>query len=234
VAAKYSGSWAIDVGANTGDTAVVIYYYSQMPVLCIEGSEFYYSLCKRNTEGLGATVVVNALVDDRSGRPLGTFVEEKGGGRILAGTSGTAMSTGLTDILSTHSEVRSVRLVKVDTEGFDGRILSGASSWLRESRPALFWECQPVSDRNRGGPGFGLFDMLLSCGYGFFLFYTNTGEYLASCDKSSLSVAEDLFYFFANRNDLPPHYMDICAVSQDDEDVFLTIRNGELSRYGKQ
>jgi len=28
--------------------------------------------------------------------------------------------------------------------------------------------------------------------------------------------------------------MDICAVSQDDEDVFLTIRNGELSRYGKQ
>jgi len=234
VAGKYAGSWAIDIGANTGDTAVVIYQYSRMSILCIEASEYYYSICKRNTEGLGETLVVKAVVDDKSGRRAGTFVEENGGGRIVDGSSGTIESMGLPDILASHSEVGSVRLIKVDTEGYDGRILSGAASWLQEHCPALFWECQPVSDRDCGGPGYGLFDLLLSCGYGYFLFYANTGEYLTSCDKSSLSVAEDLFHFFANRNGHPPQYMDICALAKADQDVFLAIRNGELSQYGKQ
>jgi hypothetical protein len=74
-----------------------------------------------------------------------------------------------------------------------------------------------------------IFSTLVNSGYRFFLFYTNLGDYLVSCDGLNAALIEDLFHFFSTRNGEQPTYMDVCAIPGHDRDLFEQLRAIELS-----
>jgi FkbM family methyltransferase len=228
VASKYPSSWAVDIGANIGDTAVVIVHHSQMRCLCIEGSATYYSFCRKNTAALNRVVAVNAMVGGASRTISGELVEDRGSAYIAEGP-GIIKLSSLADLLDQHSEVQNVRLIKIDTDGYDAGIIAGAIDWIRVHQPVLFWECDPPADLRCGGPGSAIFATLVSSGYQSFLFYTNLGDYLLSCDGLDAPLIEDLFHFFSTRNGEQPRYMDVCAIPGHDRDLFTRLRALELS-----
>jgi FkbM family methyltransferase len=228
VASKYPSSWAVDIGANIGDTAVVIVHHSQMRCLCVEGSAKYYELCRKNMAGLNQVVTVNAMVGGASRTISGELIEDKGSGYVGRGR-GTITLRSLADLLDEHSEVQNVRLIKIDTDGYDAGIIAGAIDWIRVYQPVLFWECDPPADRRCDGPGSAIFGTLVNSGYQSFLFYTNLGDYLLSCDGLNSALIEDLFHFFSTRNGEQPTYMDVCAIPGHDRDLFARLRALELS-----
>lgn len=61
VESKYPGRGFIDVGADVGETAAIVRAYSRLPILCMEGSEFYYELLRENVRRLPADLEVEGV-----------------------------------------------------------------------------------------------------------------------------------------------------------------------------
>lgn len=225
VSRKYPDSTMIDVGANIGDSALAMRKGAICPILCIEGSQRYAEMCRRNLQPLPNIPVVQAFVD--TGAPVnGRIVESKGSGRSIPDGKTTTTTVPLS-ALATQCNFANAKLVKIDTDGFDGRIIQASLSWIEKQRPVLFWEFELTSDRLQGGPGRAIFDLLKGAGYRDLAFYSNTGDYMASASIADTQLLEDLSWYLGerqNRDYTPPAYADICAFPEEDHDLFEQIR----------
>ena len=45
---QFPGAWAVDVGANVGDTLAIIKGQASIPVICVEGDPICYELLEEN------------------------------------------------------------------------------------------------------------------------------------------------------------------------------------------
>jgi FkbM family methyltransferase len=134
VAAKYPGSPMIDVGANIGDTAILMRGSSDAPILCIEGSEMYADIFRSNLNESSKLTLIQKLVDTGDST-IGEILEEDGSGR--ASRNGNRRSVALADIASEHG-FSNAKLIKIDTDGFDGRIIQPRSPGLRSLSRCCF------------------------------------------------------------------------------------------------
>jgi len=230
VANTYPGSSMIDIGANIGDTALAMRWAADRPILCVEGSSYYSNLCEQNLQGIKGITVVNAFVDTETGTTAASIVENGGSGRaFFSEGSGAARTVSLAELASTYGYLNA-KLVKIDCDGFDGRIIQGALPWIRETRPTLFWECELTGDAVVGGPGRRLFDLLSDAGYWYFAFYSNTGDYITTATADNPSLIDDLCWYLGlrlNRMQSPPAYADVCAIQKSDIEIFELLRKGE-------
>jgi FkbM family methyltransferase len=222
VAAKYPGSPIIDVGANIGDTAILMRSSSDAPILCIEGSEMYADIFRSNLNESSKLTLIQKLVDTGDST-LGEILVEHGSGR--ASRNGNLRSVALPDIASEHG-FSNAKLIKIDTDGFDGRIIQAALPWLALSLPVLFWEFELCGDKENGGPGLRIFELLAGAGYERFMFYTDTGDYVATAHAGQDELLQDLAWYFGereNRSHLAPHFADVCAIPSQDLDLHQAI-----------
>jgi len=233
VSSKYPHPSMIDVGANIGDTALTMRSSTDGPILCVEASQRYAALCRENLAGLANIVVVKAFVG--TGSPIGVLLIERGGtGRGTAdGTSVTPTIT-LAELAESYG-FSEARLVKVDTDGFDGRVIQASSPWLKETKPVLFWEFELSGDEANRGPGERVFDILGEAGYDRFMFWTNIGDYVLTAKIEDRDVLNDLSFYLGrreNRDHVPPHYADVCAFSKRDADLCEAILRLERAQRG--
>jgi FkbM family methyltransferase len=228
VSAKYPGAPMIDVGANIGDTAILMRNVADSPILCIEASERYVFLCRLNLNATPGITVVQAFVDvgDSS---VGRIVEERGRpGRVVRDASGVRSIT-LAEAAKEQG-FAGAKLVKIDTEGFDGRIIQAALPWIARALPVLFWELDLTADAANSGPGSHIFELLASVGYERFTFYSNFGDYVLTLRAAQTEELQDLSWYFGqrpNRNYVPPYFADVCAFSARDADVHQSVREKE-------
>ena len=227
---KYPGRGFIDIGANIGDTAAIVRAYSRLPILCIEGSEIYYEILKENIRRLNSDVELEcALVDSATIERPGYLSVESGTATFRAnGNNGTTSRFARLDsILARHPRFQTSKILKIDTDGMDGRILEGALEWIAGARPVLFWEHDIGRDVAAGGPGLSIFDRLLELGYQTALVFDNTGEFI---EKVSLEARQQL----ADLSDYLPGgdqfygYCDVCAFHEEDQDLCVCLREIEL------
>ncbi|NJL30809.1 MAG: FkbM family methyltransferase [Phycisphaerales bacterium] len=68
-------------------------------------------------------------------------------------------------------------LLKIDTDGFDGRILRGHQAWLAAVKPVVFMEYCPDYARTADPDIFDTFASLQKAGYQGLVAYLNTGSY---------------------------------------------------------
>lgn len=141
---KFGQLMMIDVGANVGDTVATLPELPHAKFLCIEGSRKYFDLLGRNFGANPNVCCVNALMSDGDAEVTGRSLIELGGTAHLEPTArgigdDTPVAT-LDAIVAKHPEFESANLLKIDTDGFDFRVMKGSGKLLARAKPALHFE----------------------------------------------------------------------------------------------
>jgi FkbM family methyltransferase len=226
---KYNNLSAIDIGANVGDTVFIIKSYVDIPILCIEGDDNYFSLLNKNISKWDNVAVEKSFVGDNSIMQA-EYVSSKGSGKIITGSLESKIKfEKLDSILERNESFRKSKFIKIDTDGFDIKIIKNEIDIFEMSKPIIFFEYDPFLFENLGENGFSVFEELHKIGYEKLVFYDNTGEYLLTTDLNNKLLIEDLHYFFSGRKNL--RYCDICAFHSEDSDLADEIRLGELKYF---
>ncbi len=221
----------LDIGANIGDTVVMLRGESFFPVLCVEGEERFYRILERNVSMLRDVYLAKAFLGMESGILAGRMEVGSGSSR-LASSNRALAAKSLPDLLREWPLFRRPKMIKIDTDGFDGWILRGAMPELVRARPVLFFEYDPHALVLQHDDGISVLRDLERIGYRKMMVYDNTGNYMISTDLSSHSQIRDLHGYFASWKSR--RYGDLCLFHEEDLDLFHTVRESERIHPSRQ
>jgi FkbM family methyltransferase len=194
IAAQLGGP-VVDVGANVGDTAAEIRSKSDVPILCVEGDDRFFTILSRNARSLQPVELEHAFVE---GPKHGRIERGRGTSRVVAGED-ELRAKPLTQILDEHPRFAEPALVKVDTDGMDVPILLANLDLLARTRPVLFFEYDPHL-----GATPDVFPRLREIGYERAHVYENTGELVQTSEL--LGAIHDDYVGHGGAR-----YADVCA-----------------------
>jgi FkbM family methyltransferase len=205
----------IDVGANIGDTLAAFHSGAQEGrFLAIEPSTLYHGFLVKNWGGhSNVTIVKEACVEPDNRKRL-TIREEGGTGHFGVADDGCAVATTRTlDAISKeHGFLDTTDILKIDTDGYDLQVLSGAHQLLAESCPIILFECGAFGDSSYISRCHEALLSLKKLGYSQFLVYSHTGYLMGRYSFSDLMPFIRLLlvdYFNS------VHYFDILGFADD-------------------
>jgi FkbM family methyltransferase len=221
----------IDVGANVGAVTRLVSRETEGRFLCIEANpRFKASLAHNLAQIPQSRARFVALTDEaRSMKVRHNYAE---GNSFIepAADDGEALEfITLDEALAAEPDYRAPNLVKIDTEGFELKILRGASRMLTELRPPLFFEFFPEFIRREGGEPDGLFELLARHGYDFFLFYDGAGNLLTSLDGGQAGQLRSLRRFCELRHS----FFDVAAFHSADAALSREFCDAELAFFDR-
>lgn len=219
--ARHGDLRIIDVGANIGDTASLTLDAVDARILAIEPDPDYFRLPQKNTrECAGVTCVCAALAE----------VEADGAGGValtkVAGTAFIAKGGGVTldGLLATQPDFARAQLLKVDTDGFDYKVLKGARRFLAATKAAVFFELAPEHCEKVGRVDpLEIFAFLRGLGYATFMFYHNEGWLTFSGGPDDGRVFDQLVQYARTKG----HYYDVLALHSTEADFAATFLAAE-------
>ena len=224
---KYAGLSVIDIGANIGDSAAAIRHGADAPVLCVEGNPFFLKVLKLNAGRFRRVSVAESYVGDANSSLLAEDRAANGTSRISPGGGREIKIRLLSGILGDHQDFRTAKLVKIDTDGFDCKIIRGSADFLTAARPAVFFEYDPLLLSRQDDDGLSVFDALRGLGYDSALVYDNLGHFMLSLRLSDLTLLKELHaHFFSYQGE---RFGDFCVFHSDDRDLFETAAKREAA-----
>jgi FkbM family methyltransferase len=185
----------VDVGANVGDTAAIARTHAPgLPILCVEGNPAFASFLRENAANLGnVEVAETVLLSDHDGTLSGSFTSERGTAEFHSQTSAAVVRTLTLDtLLAKHPSFRSPKLVKSDTDGFEGHVLRGASQTLEQAKPVLLLEYEPPLLDQAGTDGLEMLKLLRERDYAQTLVYDSFGVPVCMTSLADTRLLGDL------------------------------------------
>jgi FkbM family methyltransferase len=168
----------MDVGANVGDTAVLMRGFGNWPIVCVEGDPLFLRYLRVNAQGLADIKIARAFAN--SGIPsFNGSVRSAGSARLVTRrwpARELVSIRGLGEIHDEYGGGERCSLVKLDTDGLDLLILRHSHHWLACERPVLFLEYDPTLLKHYSDAAASdLLTSLAECGYGQIAAFTNLG-----------------------------------------------------------
>lgn len=229
---KYPGMQVVDVGANVGDTIAIIKGVGNIPIISIEGDRFSFSYLEKNSRQFQDVYLVNQFLGEKTEKLSVSFSKAGWNTTIVpGGASGTVIELKTLDEVITGGfpSFNNIKLLKIDTEGFDTIILRGAFNVLRRSKPILYLEYNRDNMRAIQEEGLSTILGLQELGYHKILFFDDRGRYILSTDLSNRTLIEQLHNYADGRQGLI-YYYNLCIIPAGDEDIEQEIVRGESSR----
>lgn len=219
VSAKYPDAVMVDVGANVGDTIALIRQCTNAKIYAFEGDSTSLGFLRVNTASLGNVEIVDRFLDE-TGHIATTHIEKSGWNNTLRPTSDGASIefTTLDRFFADHPHAPRLKLVKIDCEGFDARILRGARALFTASRPAILFEYHARCLRELQEDGPSIFASLASLGYEDVILFDHAGELLLSSSAGNAPLWRQLDRYTANDR-TPILYFDAVCFHRDDGDL---------------
>ncbi|MDP1676344.1 MAG: FkbM family methyltransferase [Bacteroidota bacterium] len=223
----------IDIGANIGDSFAVVRTESFFPILCIEGDRKYFSLLESNVGMIEEAVTVHALVGENDTTADVKLTDNYGGSKNLSFSPNaqTQVST-LTTLLEQHSFFWDSKMLKIDVDGYDCKILRGAKKYLQDTKPIIFFEYSPRYFTLHNDDGFSIFRFLEDLGYFSLLIYEGHGDLLCSTNFAEMRLLEELHYYFSGSG--TNRHADICVFHREDSELYHKTRDFELQYYARK
>lgn len=219
--AKYPATTCIDIGANVGDTALLLQQAGEIPVLCIEGDEPFLAYLRRNVRDFPHIEIASVFVAPPG--VTGAVIAGRGTAHLDLEAGAKPLPTAtLGQILAAHPRFHDANLMKIDTDGMDVQIILDNVDWLAAVRPVLFFEYDPYLGQLDPADVKTFWFTALEMGYREAAFYENTGDLLAVVGLDQQRVLEDLHYRYARTNGAM--YADVCLLSLDDLDLIEALR----------
>jgi FkbM family methyltransferase len=189
---------AIDVGANIGDTLLLM--ADGVPAatfLCVEGSEKFLPYLRHNAGMCSekTTVFIEPILLGEKNTVASLQLDTQYGTGFLAPSDKTTTTlVALDSVIDNDPRYKDVtwNFLKLDTDGYDYLILRGAHALLDRTGPALFFEYVPHLFESQGVDPMEIFHWLGQRDYVHFVVYTNYGEKILSVDLGSLDTIRQL------------------------------------------
>jgi FkbM family methyltransferase len=200
----------IDVGANVGDSILTVSPVPGDGFLVVEPHPRYIRYLRANLRGID-NVQFLELACGEVDTHLSLSEAHNGTAAPVVGDSRIRVrQQRLDQVWQEIWQEGRVDFLKIDTDGFDTHVLSGAADLLRRELPWLFYECD-VS-LTQGGSDAHLHSMsaLHEAGYESVMCFDNFGHYL---EVIPLEDTEKLRSLLSSQSpDGPIYYHDVLAV----------------------
>lgn len=181
------GFTAIDIGADVGDSAALICNKHDIRTLCIEGNPGCFPYLDENSRRMKTMQVCKKYV-------------------------GFLPTNNLSVLLKDYPEFADFKLLKIDTEGSDYKIIHSNIEVIKRNLPVIFFEYIVKNGADKVSAAEAVSD-LLALGYNYFTVYDNYGNMLINITGDHLArFAELSNYLVANhQHGIAIYYFDICA-----------------------
>jgi len=231
VAGKYPSLSVLDVGANVGDTIAIIKSAIELPVIGIEGDDFAFEFLKRNTMSLKNVTLIKTFLGEKI-ESKKVSMEKSGWNTTLIPNDDngeTVHFKTLDEVLAEeHLQNRTLKLLKIDCEGFDTIIIRGSAKLIREKKPVIYFEYNRTNMDAIGEDGLSTLLTLEAVGYRNIIFFDNKGRYLMNAPIDQENVIADLHRYAQAENSCIAYY-DICLFHEDDSDLAQQFIESENS-----
>lgn len=218
ILSKYKDAVAIDVGANIGDSAAIISHYSKMPILCIEGNPKFIPMLEKNSKQMQNIAIETCFVGEVNEKV--STINYGGTARIEKAETGIEVKT-VTEILNKHEPFKKAKLLKIDTDGFDFKVLRASEHFLINSKPIVFFEFDPFFLIKQNENPASIFPFLNKLDYPYLLLFDNNGKFICETKSDQTELLQDFIEYYNNNGNT---YMDICALQSVDYDLVLKIK----------
>ena len=178
----------IDIGANVGDTLLRLLNINTKPFFyCIEADDFFFKYLKKNKKSFDINThnnifLIKTLVGDQL---QGNLSESTTGTKSLIQSNVGTKSKKLDDIIL-HYNIKNIKLIKVDVDGFDYNILFSAINELTNNKPDIFFEFMPLNESGKKSY-INLIEKLNEIGYSNWTILDNYGSIIFE-NKTYLEV----------------------------------------------
>lgn len=234
--AKSSPIIYVDVGAATGDSALLVDANCPEMVgqfVCIDGDREFFGYLRANLAHLCGARFHLALLSASEGN-IRSLVRTHPGTASALGNQEVPSVT--LDAVLDNEGVAAADVLKIDVDGFDGKVLLGAGRTLRRHRPAVIFEWHPILCEQTGNNWTDHFEMLAACGYRDFAWFSKYGEFshfMRDYDEDSVQMLADLCL---KSKTYPDWHYDIVALPEDSpiprvSVADLAFARGRLSRF---
>jgi FkbM family methyltransferase len=228
---KYENMKFIDIGANIGDSIAILRKEAEFPILCFEGDEQFFSVLEKNAALFSEIYIIQSYLGEANKSIRGATIKKGGTAHLKEEKVGDNVIEvkKLSDVLKDYPSFLQAQMIKVDTDGFDCKILRGAADFLKSAKPIIFFEYDPFFLTEQGDDGISIFNDLSDVGYSNLLIYDNFGDLMLSTNINNSRLIEELNLYFSGR--LGHRYCDICVFHTEDNDLFETARYYEIQFF---
>jgi len=228
---KYEDPRAIDIGANIGDTAISIYNSTNSPVLAIECDPNFYYYLEKNTKNFENIKIEKSFVGSNEILD-GEVISNHGTSKLNLNKKNLKIKfENIDKILDRNRDFINTKFFKIDTDGYDLKIIMNSLNFLSERKPVIFFEYDPNLIKDHSIVNIDIFKKLLQIGYDKALVYNNFGDYMISIELNNQEILKDINNYFFGRNS--KIYCDICVFHKNDNDIFNYIRESERNFFYK-
>lgn len=232
VAAVYAETSApvcvVDVGAGIGDTVLLLQERCAGKlgqIFAIEGEHSFFGLLQRNVSDLPGVRLHNVFLSDTVGHER-ALVRSQHAGTASAQGNALSCATTLDDLLRSTS---GIDVIKIDTDGLDGKVLAGSRQSLERDRPGVIFEWHPIACRATGSDYLLPFRVLAQSKYNEYIFFTKYGgfsHFMRGVDEATLRQLADFCLSSTTMDDW--HY-DVIALPR--ETRLSPVRLADLEHF---
>lgn len=230
---KYEDLKFIDVGANIGDSIAILRKEVEFPILCIEGDEQFLSVLEKNTALFSDVYIAKNYLGEANKIIRGDILKEGGTAHLQEredyGGEPIIEVKKLSEVLKEYPLFSNSKMIKIDTDGLDCKILRGAIDFLKSEKPVIFFEYDPFLLAEQGDDGISIFKYFIDSGYKKLLVYDNFGDLMLSTDVDNDRLLQEIHLYFSGR--WGHRYCDICAFHAEDSDLFEIARQHEIQFF---
>ncbi len=208
--------YIIDIGANIGDTIINIGLHDAL-YLAVEGDRDYSRLLQKNMEDLKYNAMIENVVLSDVNEEIREYTMCKNRGTALLVKEEIATpieSTTLDKLMVEKYSEFCADIIKIDTDGFDYRIMRGAKNYIEKEHPLLFFEWSWREWEENGEDLLEVFTFLQALGYRDLLLYDNYGNVLLSLGIREIEKLRYLLNYSKN-TDERIYYYDVLAIPKE-------------------
>jgi FkbM family methyltransferase len=217
---RYPDLEVIDIGANQGDSVALIKSGADVPVISVEGDETIIDQFKHNTAQFNNVTLLKTFLSDSETELACSYT--KIGHNLTIDPAQNGAGTALTKFLSVNSLYAGsvindrCKLLKIDTEGFDLKIIRGADIFLNAVTPVILFEFNRDNLQVTETAPFEIFSWLLEHAYDQILIYESDGRFMFSSNLKDQRFLRQLFDYF-DGNQAKIYYIDLVVFHSRDE-----------------
>jgi FkbM family methyltransferase len=234
----YPNALMIDVGANVGDTAAIVKTAMDVPIICIEGDPAVLPLLRQNVAPMKTVTACQHYLGERM-EDVEVIIQKEGWDSTIVPVKSGEFSTSKTMSLVKLDEVvaglalpHMCKLLKVDVEGFDFKVLRGASSLLQKDKPVIIFEWNHQNLEQIGEASMGIFPYLSALDYEDILIFDGQGDFMMPGKVTDAGLLQDLYDYSRNLKGL--FYYDICVFPKQDSNMASDFLSAERGRRKAQ
>lgn len=220
----------IDIGASIGDTVLLaeeaLRKEDASEIYFVEGDPEFYSMAFQNTSAAPHLVKgFNTFLAERDEELASISIEKTSANLTLTNTEGVTGSTVKFRSLDSITNENSItpNFIKIDVEGFEFKVLKGASNTLMQHQPCILFECNVF---NENDPELGeIFSFFNQKGYTHAYFFTNQGELAA---KLSINDFDAMKKLLSKINGKTLHFYDVLVFNDSYQFSFPLLEQFQL------